>query len=80
MEMTHEERRARRIAFIAEVERAKKVLKRGDRIRVSRCGGIVATYTFDHWDGYWIVSKSGIDDLAAGSISKINGKDANFNG
>ena len=59
---------------MAAVEAAKKVLRKGDRIRVSRCGGIVATYTFDGWDGIWIRSKSGIDDLHPASISKVNGK------
>jgi len=61
-----------------QIAKARKVLKKGDRIRVSRCGGIVATYTFDHWDDDRIVSKSGIDDLFAGSISKINGVEASF--
>lgn len=64
--------------FNTAVENAKATLKKGDRIRVSRCGGIVATYTFDHWDGNWIVSKSGIDDLAATSIEKLNGVPINF--
>lgn len=60
------------------IENAKKILKEGDRIRVSRCGGIVATYTFSHWDGNWIVSKSGIDDLSASSISRVNGQPVKF--
>jgi len=60
------------------VENAKKVLKPGDRIRVTRCGGIVATYTFSHFEGYWIVSKSGIDDLSPASVFKLNGKPVNF--
>lgn len=44
---------------------AKAMLKPGDRIRASRCGGIKATYTFSHWDGDWIITVSDISDLAA---------------
>lgn len=72
--VTEQEKAAR----LASVSAAKKVLKKGDRIRVSRCGGIVATYTFECWDGNWIVSKSGIDDLSACSISKVNGTPTKF--
>ncbi len=64
--------------FKTAVENAKKTLKKGDKIRVSRCGGIVATYTFEGWDGNWIVSKSGIDDLSASSIEKLNGAPIDF--
>lgn len=60
------------------VGNAKAILKPGDRIRVSRCGGIRATYTFDHWDGNWIVSKSGIDDLHALSVDRLNGEPCCF--
>ena len=49
------------------------MLRKGDRIRVSRCGGIVVTYTFEEWDGVWIRSKSGIDDLHPLNILKVNG-------
>lgn len=59
-------------------ENAKKVLKPGDRIRCSRCGGIRATYTFSHWDGNWAVSKSGISDLSANSIDRLNGQPVTF--
>ena len=34
--------------------------------------------TFDDWDDDRIVSKSGIDDLFDGSISKINGVEVSF--
>ncbi len=74
MTMTYEQIAKCRLA----TENAKKVLKHGDRIRVSRCGGINATYTFSHWDGNWAVSKSGIDDLSANSISRLNGKPVDF--
>lgn len=59
---------------MSAVHNAKGVLKPGDRILVSRCGGFKATYTFNSWDGNWIVSKSGINDISAGAIEKINGQ------
>ena len=57
---------------------AKQVLKRGDRIRVTKCPGRKRTITFNHWDGPWIVSKSGINDYAATSIDMVNGKSMSF--
>jgi len=59
-------------------DNAKRILRRGDRIRCTRCGGIKRTYTFECWDGYWIMSKSGIDDLAATNIDMLNGKPVDF--
>ena len=60
------------------VENAKKILKCGDRIRVSRCSGTNTTYTFSGWDGRWIVSKSGINDISVVSVFRLNGKDIDF--
>lgn len=60
------------------VANAKRILKPGDRIRVSRCMGIKRTYTFDAWDGNWIVSKTGVDDIAAGHIDRLNGNPVDF--
>ena len=60
------------------VTRAKKVLQKGDRIRVTKCPGTKRTITFDSWDGNWIVSKSGINDYAATSIDRLNGEPINF--
>lgn len=74
MKMTEDKIRLYRKATFA----AKRTLKVGDKIRVSRCGGIRATYIFSHWDGNWIVSKSGIDDLSANSIDRLNGEPINF--
>lgn len=56
----------------AEIK-AKSILKKGDRICITKCPGTKRTITFDHWDGCWIVSKSGIDDYHPVNISKING-------
>lgn len=59
-------------------QKAKAILKKGDRIRFVRGTGIKRTYTFNHFDGVWIVSKSGIDDLIASRIDLLNGKPINF--
>ena len=63
---------------MSAVTNAKSILKAGDRIRVSRCGNFKATYTFECWDGSCIVSKSGIDDISAISIYKLNGEPIDF--
>lgn len=68
----------RREQYNAATERAKATLKPGDRIRATRCGGIVATYTFDHWCGQWACSKSGIDDIHVCHILKVNGEGVDF--
>ena len=60
----NEEERAERLRLIRLAEaNAKRVLKPGDRLRVTKCPGTKRWITFSHWSGYWIVSKSGIDDL-----------------
>lgn len=60
------------------VEKAKAILKKGDRVRVSKCMGIRRTITFDHWDGEWMVSKSGINDYHPINITKVNGYHKSF--
>ena len=57
---------------------ARKILVPGDRIRVTRCPGTKRTVTFVCWDGSWIVSRSGINDICAVSIDKLNGKEINI--
>lgn len=59
-------------------ERAGIVLQPGDKIRVSRCGGLRSYYTFDGWDGHWAVSSSGINDLSPRSIDMLNGRPISF--
>lgn len=76
--LTEEQRKANRRRFEAAAVRAKKVLKPGDRIRVSKCPGTKRWITFAGWDGYWIVSKSGIDDYAASTIDMMNGEPVSF--
>lgn len=57
---------------------AKKVLRVGDRIRVTRCPGNKRTVTFACWDGNWIVTASGISDIGAGTIDMLNGEAIKF--
>ena len=76
--MTEEERAAKIQQHRKATELAKKVLKPGDKIRCSRCGGTRATYTFSHWDGNWAVSSFGIDDIAVMSIDRLNGQPISF--
>lgn len=57
---------------------AQDVLCVGDKIRASRCGGIKSTYTFLRWENDFIVSKSGIDDISALNIDRLNGRPVNF--
>lgn len=57
---------------------AKQTLRTGDRIRAVRCGGTKRTYIFECFCGDWIVSKSGIDDICATHIDKVNGQSVDF--
>lgn len=59
-------------------ENARRILKYGDRIRCTRCGGVRAYYTFAGWCGNRIISKSGIDDLSAVNIDMLNGQPVSF--
>jgi len=52
---------------------AKDLLKPGDRFRTHRCGGSKPTFTFDQWYNDLIVTKSGVVDIAAISIDRLNG-------
>jgi len=72
------DREARLQKFIKASDAAKKVLKQGDRCRVTKCPGTKRTMTFDHWAGRWMVSKSGIDDYSPCTIDRVNGKPISF--
>lgn len=63
-----------RAHYARSVARARAVLKRGDRVRLSICGGGQATYTFEAWDGPHgaFVSRSGITDLHPYNIVRLN--------
>lgn len=77
--MLTEEQRAenRRQSLIAE-QNAKRVLKPGDRLRVTKCPGTKRWITFAEWDGHWIVSKSGINDYSPLCVDMLNGDAVDF--
>lgn len=77
--MLTEEQKAenRRLGLLAE-ENAKKVLQPGDRLRVSKCPGTKRWITFSHWDGHWIVSKSGINDYSPRHVDRVNDQAVDF--
>lgn len=53
----------------------KKLVKQGDKITRTKCGGGVGTFIFDHWQGQSMCNKSStIDDCHPVSVVKINGK------
>lgn len=64
-----------RMAFAYKaVAVAKGLLVSGDRVRVTKCPGTERTFTFDHWDGIWMVSRSGICDYSPSQILRVNGR------
>jgi hypothetical protein len=67
----------KRICNLATAQ-AKTTLKRGDRLRVTKCPGTKRWITFERWDGDWIVSKSGINDYHAINIDMVNDRAINF--
>lgn len=74
------EKEARKKRLIYATQRAKKVLKKGDRIRVTKCPGTKRTITFDHWEcDNEIISKSGRGEYAACNIDRLNGEHVDFN-
>lgn len=64
--------------YFQAVHNAKKSLKYGDRVRVSKCPGTKRYISFECWNGDWIVSKSGIDDYHPMNVDMVNGKAVNF--
>ena len=59
-------------------ESAGKVLKAGYRVRVTKCPGNKRWITFSHFDGHWIVSKSGINDYSPLSVDMVNDRKVDF--
>lgn len=49
-------------------------LKPGDRLRATKaeCSAHEATFEFSHWEGGWIVSKSG-RSISPGNVYSVNG-------
>lgn len=59
------------------VERARRVLKAGDRIGATECCDHKFTVTMTGWDGPWICSATR-DDISAFNIYKVNGVPTSF--
>lgn len=74
MRLTGEEREK----MLRIIARAKTILKTGDRVGCTKCPGTKRVFTFDCWDGNWMVSKSGINDYSPCSIYSINGVAVDF--
>lgn len=68
----------RRRLFLLAGRNAKKVLKPGDRVRVTKCPGTKRWVTFVGWNGHCIVSKSGISDYSPCTIDRLNGEPVDF--
>lgn len=78
MVLTEEQKAENRRLSMLAIENARKTLKPGDRIRVTKCPGTRRWVTFAGWDGLWIVSKSGIDDFSARCIDRLNDLPVDF--
>lgn len=77
--MIDDEERQKRIDRLTKATKAaKKVLKKGDRITVTKCPGTKRWIIFDHWEGTEIISASGGREYAATSISRLNGEPVDF--
>lgn len=87
---TEAEREVYRAHNDRAADRARAALQHGDRIRVTRCGGGSPTFTFVGFDEdtpgvrdgslkpYWMVSKSGLNDLSPFCVIAVNGKPTSF--
>jgi hypothetical protein len=75
--MTPEERAEWQKVRIAAFERAKKVLKPGDRISRKMCAGARGTFKFTHWEGMWACGRT-VSDCSSMNIYRVNGKDVDF--
>ena len=68
----------RRLCQVA-VANAKKILKAGDRLRVTKCPGTKRWITFAEWrNGNEIISKSGRGDYHPLSVDRVNGELVDF--
>ena len=57
---------------------AKKVIKIGDRLRVTKCPGRKRWIIFAKWYGNEIISKSGRGEYFSMSVDMLNGKSICF--
>jgi hypothetical protein len=78
--MLTEEQRTENIRLCRiAVANARKVLKPGDRIRVTKCPGTKRWTTFAEWRGeYEIISKSGRGEYHPRCVDMLNGQPVDF--
>lgn len=76
--LSEEQLRCARNGFRDTTAKAMAILKLGDRIRITNRQGRRVYVEFSHWDGRWIVSKSGVQDIPANAIDRINGQPIDF--
>lgn len=76
--LSEQQRQLNRERSLLAEQNAKKVLKPGDRLRVTKCPGTKRWITFATWDGHWIVSKSGIGDYSPLCVDMLNGEAVDF--
>ncbi|WP_201401966.1 hypothetical protein [Kaistia sp. 32K] len=76
--LTEEQKEERRRLARLAAENAQRVLKHGDRLRVTKCPGTKRWITFECWSGQWMVSKSGIDDYHPINVDRLNGAPVDF--
>lgn len=55
------------------IAQLQKILKPGCRTGVTKCPGTKRVFTFKMWDGFWMVSNTGINDYSPLSVYSING-------
>ncbi len=73
MPATEEQRQAAKRA----TDRARGILKPGDQLYFTRCGGLRSRAIMTGWDGDWICSKN-LSDIHAHHILRVNGKPVSF--
>jgi len=78
MSLTREQRVERQRLGVIAAENAKRLLKPGDRLRVTKCPGTKRTITFAEFSGQWIVSRSGADDYHPLNVDRVNGLPVDF--
>lgn len=71
MKRTEGQIRDGRMRFLWSAANGKRILKEGDRVRVSACPGNLRWISFSHFEGYWMVSKSGKSYSACG-VDRVN--------
>ncbi len=59
-------------------QRAKKTIKPGDRVTCTKCPGTKRWFKFDHWQGQWMASATGVNDYHAANVSRVNGQPVDF--